>query len=187
MRGGVHCWSPITPAESWGWDRSSSVPAGTHSSSLDWRCPDPGVYPSFFPHSLLSPCPWESRSPVLSQAPLAPVSALGNSFPQPDMTPFSALHPSPASPCLGPQSQEGGRQNVPCYCCYLWGPQTAANLFQSCPSLIDQCFNQSVVLQDLFPWQPSDKRRNLMCLFPEPDLLLRAQGNKSPFISAAVF
>lgn len=97
------------------------------------------------------------------------------------MTLFSALHPSPAS-CSQTPVTGGGTDRTFCIIAVI-SPlaDTPANLFQSHPSLIDQRSNQSVVLHDLFPWQPSDKCTNLMCLFPEPDLPLRARREQISF------
>lgn len=45
---------------------------GSHGSSPDRWYPDPGVYPSCFPHNLLSLCSLEPSSPVSSWGPLLP-------------------------------------------------------------------------------------------------------------------
>lgn len=52
------------------------------------------------PHMAFCPPPapgGHPQSPVLSQAPFAPISGLGNTFPQSAVTLFEAPHPSPAT------------------------------------------------------------------------------------------
>lgn len=60
----------------------------------------PGVHSSPFP-CVLSPWPWDPRSPILSQRPLAPVPSLEEQVSQPGMTALC-----PPAPCI--PTQDGG-------------------------------------------------------------------------------
>ena len=70
----------------------------THCTSSEKR--GPGVHSSPFP-CVLSPWPWDPRSPISSQRPLAPIPSLEEQVSQPGMTALC-----PPAPCI--PTQDGG-------------------------------------------------------------------------------